>query len=80
MANKTLNTRISLKYDTYENWSTNNPVLLSGEVAIATVPSATGAVKQAPSTSLKLSNVVPSLIAAIAVVFVLTAPFANVSV
>ena len=56
MANKTLNTRISLKYDTYENWSTNNPVLLSGEVAIATVPSATGSVKQAPSVLMKVGD------------------------
>ena len=36
---KTLNTRIKLKYDSYENWSTKNPVLLAGEIAIATVPS-----------------------------------------
>lgn len=35
----TLNTRIKLKYDTYANWITNNPVLLAGEVAIATVAS-----------------------------------------
>lgn len=35
--NKRLNTRILLKYDTYANWTTNNPVLLAGEVAIATV-------------------------------------------
>lgn len=33
----TLNTRIKLKYDTYENWLEKNPVLLAGEVAIATV-------------------------------------------
>ena len=33
----TLNTRIKLKYDTYQNWITNDPVLLAGEVAIATV-------------------------------------------
>lgn len=38
MANKTLNTRIKLKYDLYSNWSTNNPVLLAGEVALAYVP------------------------------------------
>ena len=37
MATKTINTRISLKYDTYKNWSTNNPVLLVGEVAICVV-------------------------------------------
>ena len=35
---KTLNTRIKLKYDSYENWSTNNPVLLAGEVALVYVP------------------------------------------
>ena len=35
--NKRLNTRILLKYDTYENWSTNNPNLLKGEMAIAVI-------------------------------------------
>ena len=34
MATKTFNTRISLKYDTYTNWTTNNPVLLAGEAAV----------------------------------------------
>ena len=38
MAEKILKTRIQLKYDTYANWTTNNPVLKAGEVAIATVP------------------------------------------
>ena len=33
-----LMTRIALKYDSYENWVSNNPVLLAGEVAIATIP------------------------------------------
>ena len=37
MAEKILNTRILLKYDTYANWSTNNPVLKAGEMAVATV-------------------------------------------
>ena len=37
MADKILNTRILLKYDTYANWTTNNPVLKAGEVAIATI-------------------------------------------
>jgi len=36
-ANKTLQTRIQLKYDSYENWISNNPVLLKGEIAVATV-------------------------------------------
>ena len=35
--NKTLQTRIKNKYDTEENWTTNNPVLLSGEVAYSIV-------------------------------------------
>lgn len=37
MAEKNLNVRIALKYDTYENWKTNNPILKAGEVAIATI-------------------------------------------
>ena len=53
---KTLNTRLQLKYDTFENWSTNNPVLLSGEVAIATVPAASGDVKQAPAVLMKVGD------------------------
>ena len=30
-----INTRIQLKYDSYNNWKTNNPELLAGEIAIA---------------------------------------------
>ena len=37
--NHVLNTRIKLKYDSYENWIAKDPVLLAGEVAIATVAS-----------------------------------------
>ena len=37
MAEKVLQTRIQLKYDTYANWVTNNPVLKAGEVAIVAV-------------------------------------------
>lgn len=37
MAEHTLNTRILLKYDSYVNWTKNNPVLKAGEMAIATV-------------------------------------------
>jgi hypothetical protein len=32
---KVLNTRIQLKYDSYTNWTNQNPVLKSGEIAIA---------------------------------------------
>lgn len=53
MPNKTFQTRISLKYDTYENWSTNNPVLLVGEIAITTVPTAEGSVSQVPAVMIK---------------------------
>lgn len=35
---KNLNTRIALKYDSYENWQQHNPILLKGEIAIATLP------------------------------------------
>ena len=38
MAEKKLNVRIALKYDTYANWTTNNPILKAGEVAVATIP------------------------------------------
>lgn len=41
---KILNTRIQLKYDSYSNWTTNNPTLLAGEVAIAYLTTA-GAIK-----------------------------------
>lgn len=34
MAEKTLNTRQKQKYDTSTNWTTNNPVLLAGEIGI----------------------------------------------
>ena len=34
MANRTLNARLRLKYDTAANWATKNPVLLAGEVGI----------------------------------------------
>lgn len=40
MAEKVLNTRIQLKYDSFTNWTTNNPVLKQGEVAIATIDTA----------------------------------------
>lgn len=37
MAEKVLNTRIQLKYDSFANWTSKNPVLKMGEVAFATV-------------------------------------------
>ena len=34
MATKKLDSRIQNKYDTEQNWTTNNPVLLNGELII----------------------------------------------
>lgn len=57
----TLNTRIKLKYDSYENWLSNDPVLLAGEVAIATIDSndtnknATG-FQNLPNVVIKVGN------------------------
>ena len=34
MANRTLNTRLRLKYVTAADWAAKNPVLLAGEVGI----------------------------------------------
>ena len=48
MAEKTLKTRFKLRYDTLANWVKNDPVLLAGEVAIATIPTAAPANKQLP--------------------------------
>lgn len=42
MADKVLNTRILLKYDSYTNWTSSNPVLKAGEMAIATVANIEG--------------------------------------
>lgn len=39
MATKTLNTRILLRYDSYDNWLTSTIVLKQGEMAICSVPS-----------------------------------------
>ena len=56
MAEKTLKTRILLKYDTYENWTTKNPVLKAGEVAIATIPTNQNGVQNAPSVLMKVGD------------------------
>ena len=56
MAEKTLNTRIQLKYDTYTNWTTNNPALKSGELAIVVVPGETGAVANEPAILAKVGD------------------------
>lgn len=40
----TLNTRIQLKCDTYENWQANDIVLKNGEIGFCVIPADTGAV------------------------------------
>lgn len=57
MAEKTFNTRLKLKYDTYENWTRNNPVLLAGEVAVTTVSvQQKGTVNKVPSVLMKIGD------------------------
>lgn len=56
MANKTFETRIQLKYDSYANWTANNPTPLSGEVCIVVIPAETGAVVQEPSVLFKVGD------------------------
>ena len=48
MAVKTLNTRLKLKYAPLTEWESKNPILLAGEVAIATVTGADGAEVASP--------------------------------
>lgn len=56
MATKTLKTRIQLKYDTYKNWTDNNPTPLSGELCVVVVPAEAGAVVQEPALLLKVGD------------------------
>lgn len=57
MSEKTINTRLKLKYDTHENWSTNNPVLLKGEVAVASISvQQAGTVNHVPSVLIKIGD------------------------
>lgn len=54
---KTLNTRIKLRIDTHEAWMLNDPVLLDGEIAIATLGTAVaGAIDNVPSVSMKVGQ------------------------
>lgn len=56
MATKTLKTRIQLKYDTYANWTSNNPTPLAGELCVVVVPAETGAVVQEPALLMKVGD------------------------
>lgn len=56
MAEKTFNTRIQLKYDTYANWTTNDPVLKAGEMALATIETNVTGVNSAPTVLIKVGD------------------------
>lgn len=57
MAEKVLNTRFQLKYDTLANWTKNNPILKAGEVGIATIPSSTsGSGLTPPAVGIKVGD------------------------
>ena len=58
MANTTFNTRIKLKYDTLDNWTTNKAkVLLQGEVGLCYVPAVTnGTTTTAPTVLFKVGD------------------------
>jgi len=54
----TLNTRLKLKYDSYENWSAEAKqfTLLSGEVAFCYIPDAVDPVRNAPTLMYKVGD------------------------
>lgn len=56
MAEKILNTRIQLKYDTYANWTDANPVLKAGEIALATIQINNAEVQSAPTVLIKVGD------------------------
>lgn len=56
MAEKVLNTRIQLKYDTYANWTDANPVLKAGEMALATIQTNNAEVQSAPTVLIKVGD------------------------
>ena len=56
MAEKILNTRIQLRYDTYDNWTTNNPVLKQGEIAVVKIDTADPANQKLPPIMFKVGN------------------------
>lgn len=56
MANKTFNARLKLKYDSYTNWNTKNPVLLAGELAICVVPADSNQATNEPTVLMKCGD------------------------
>ena len=56
MPNKVLNTRLKLKVDTLANWEVSELVLLAGEVALATIESASGNISNVPTVVVKVGD------------------------
>ena len=58
MPDKVLNTRIALRYDTYENWMSSTVILKRGEVAIATIPTgdSSGSSQYLPAVLMKVGD------------------------
>lgn len=57
MAEKILSTRLKLRYDSHENWLTNDPVLMQGEVALSAVSiKQDGVVNEVPSVLIKVGD------------------------
>lgn len=56
MGKTTINTQFLLRYDTYTNWKTENPILGKGEVAIAEIATNADSVQNAPSVLFKVGD------------------------
>lgn len=56
MAIKNMAVRLALKYDSYSEWTKNNPVLLAGEAAVVNVPAAAGTGLNEPAVLLKFGD------------------------
>lgn len=52
----TLNTRIQLKCDIYENWQANDIVLKNGEIGFCVIPADTGAAQTEPTVMAKIGD------------------------
>lgn len=56
MAEKTLKTRIQLRFDTYDKWLENNPILKKGEVAVVQIDTTDPVNKLLPPIMFKVGN------------------------
>ena len=57
MAEKNINARFQMKYDTLTNWINNNPILKAGEIGIATIATAeSNSGLQPPAVGIKVGD------------------------